>query len=337
MRNDIPVILLHNIDPSWETPDRDAALREVSVLEDAIRTQGHPVNNVAVLDADLQACLNEHDPAGHVVLNWCDELPGVPHSEAHVARLLESFRYAYTGSTASVLELCWDKPAVKQLLERHRVPTPCWRVCSSPADADGWECFPAIVKPAFEHCSLGLTSDAVVQTPRQLHERLAHIIGAFGREALVEDFIDGREFHVTVWGNGHISALPPVEMDFAAFSDVRDRLCTYDSKFNPGSTHYEKIKPKVPAPLVPQELEELMNTAVSAYGVLGCRDYARIDIRLRDGVFYVLDINPNSDLSSETSMACAAEVEGYSYGAMLSRIINLAASRHPAFGPSLFL
>jgi len=334
MRNDIPVLLLHNLDPAWEHQDRDIALREVSVLEEAVRGQGHPVSNVAVVGADLQSCLHAYDPSQHVVLNWCEQIPGVPRSEAHVARLLETCCFAFTGSTAAVLELCWDKPAVKSLLAQHRVPTPDWRVCSSPAEAAGWACFPAIVKPAFEHCSLGLTSEAVVQTPQQLQERIAHIVAAFGRSVLIEDFIDGREFHVTVWGNGHISALPPVEMDFAAFSDVRDRLCTYDSKFNPGSPHYEKIRLMIPAPLRPQELGELMSTAIAAYEVLGCRDYARIDIRLRDGVYYVLDINPNSDLSSETSMAYSAELEGYSYGAMISRIINLAASRHPQFGRS---
>jgi D-alanine-D-alanine ligase len=120
-------------------------------------------------------------------------------------------------------------------------------------------------------------------------------------------------------------------MDFRAFPDVHDRLCTYDSKFTPGSRPYEQIGLLLPAPLQEAELAALQTVALAAYQALGCRDYGRLDIRLRGGVFYVLDINPNCDISPDASMALAAAVRGYSYGAMLSRIVNLAARRHPVF------
>jgi len=122
-------------------------------------------------------------------------------------------------------------------------------------------------------------------------------------------------------------------MDFSAFQDVQDRLCTFDSKFKPGSRHYDQIRLNLPALLSDEEVETLERVAQAAYRVMGCRDYARLDIRLRDGVFYVLDVNPNPDISSDTSMACAAESAGYSYGAMLSKMVNLAAHRHPALRP----
>ena len=88
------------------------------------------------------------------------------------------------------------------------------------------------------------------------------------------------------------------------------------------------------AALPPEEKTALENVCCDAYRAMGCRDYARMDVRLRDGVFYILDINPNPDISAETSMACAAGAEGLSYGGMLSRIVNLAARRHPVFGRS---
>jgi D-alanine-D-alanine ligase len=72
--------------------------------------------------------------------------------------------------------------------------------------------------------------------------------------------------------------------------------------------------------------------SMAAYAALGCRDYARIDLRAQDSVFYVLDVNPNADISADASLACAAEVAGYSYGEMASRLVRLAASRHPAWG-----
>ncbi|MDD5204871.1 MAG: ATP-grasp domain-containing protein [Desulfobacterales bacterium] len=330
-RTDLPVLLLHNVDSSWSPDEIEQTLREVSALESAIRQEGHPVVNVPVHDSNLKTILSLYDPDDYVVLNWCEDLPGLAHSDALVAHTLETLRFSYTGSPPSVLALSWDKPLVKRLLKKHRVPTPRWKVYTTSKIKD-WKEFPAIVKPAGEHCSIGVDKGAVVLGEDELRARVAYVLEAFHQAALVEDFIDGREFHISVLGDKKVTMLPPAEMDFAAFNDVRDRLCTFDSKFTPGSDHYKEIRLQLPAELTDSEYISLEKTASSAYSVLGCRDYARIDIRLRNGVFYVLDVNPNADISYETSIVCAAEVAGYSYGAMLSYLINLAARRHPRFG-----
>jgi D-alanine-D-alanine ligase len=322
--------LLHNIDQAWDPADIDLTLQEVANLQSALEEQGHPVTNVPVINADLSSCLNSYDPYRHIVFNWCEEIPGVPHSEALAAETFEELDFTYTGSTPEVLRFCWHKEKVKRRLEKARVPTPRWRIYNS-LDINDWNCFPAIVKPSREHCSYGVTTDAVVTSPHELRNRIAYIIEAFRQPALVEDFIDGREFHVNLWGNGNTRMLPPAEMDFTLFDDVRDRLCTYDSKFIPGSSHYMNIGLQLPAPLNDLEHERLKKTSILAYKTMGCRDYARLDIRLRDGIFYILDVNPNSDVSAEASMACAAEFMGYSHGEMISHIINLAAKRHPIF------
>jgi D-alanine-D-alanine ligase len=324
-------VLLHNLDPEWEAREIQDALREVDQLEAAIGGEGHPVFNVAVRDEELVDRLMAYDPREYVVLNWCEGIPGLAHSEALVARALDLMGFAYTGSAADVLTLSWDKRQVKRLLDQRGVSTPRWRVFET-ACANGWDCFPAIVKPSLEHCSMGVTEEAVVLDRGELEERIAFVLKEFEQPALVEDFIDGREFHVSLWGNGEVQMLPPAEMDFSAFSNVRDRVCTYDSKFLPGSLHYDRIELRLPAALDASQHHLLEETALGAYRVIGCRDYARVDLRLRDGIFYVLDVNPNADISSETSMVAAAGLVGYSYGAMVSRLVNLAALRHPVYG-----
>jgi len=329
-RTDLPVLLLHNIDQAWDPADIYLALQEAARLESALQSEGHPVNNIPVCNTDLGACLGCYDPDQYIVFNWCEDIPGIPHSEALAAKILEEFNFTYTGSTPDALYSCWDKQEVKNLLERAGVPTPHWRVYDSP-DIDDWHCFPAIVKPSREHCSYGVTTDAVVMSPDELKDRIIYVLDVFRQPVLVEDFIDGREFHVSLWGNGSIEMLPPAEMDFIAFDNVRDRLCTYDSKFMPSSSHYMKIGLQLPAPLNEDEYERLRQTSILAYRTIGCRDYARLDIRLRDGIFYILDVNPNSDISAEASTACAAEFAGYSHGEMISQIVNLAAQRHPVF------
>ncbi len=328
-RTDLPVLLLHNLDLTWPPAEVDRAVREVDELTKALRQVGHPVVVVPVSHVDLAACLRGYCPDDYIVFNWCEGLPGVPRSEALVAQMLSEMGYTYTGSTPATLALSWDKGAVKRLLDWHGLPTPRWRFYTSPLVHD-WGCFPAIVKPAYEHCSLGVTPEAVVLTLGELERRVAYVLNTFQQPAMVEDFVDGREFHVTVWGNGAVQVLPPAEMDFSAFEDVRDRLCTYDSKFTSGSRHYENIEVHIPASLEQAEYVRLEHAALVAYDLLGCRDYARLDLRLWEETFYLLDVNPNPDMSAETSMAEAAAAAGYSYGDMGSYLVNLAAMRHPA-------
>jgi D-alanine-D-alanine ligase len=149
--------------------------------------------------------------------------------------------------------------------------------------------------------------------------------------ALVEEFIDGREFHVGAIGNGTIRVFPPAEIDYSSFNDIHDRLCTYESNFDPTSLAYQLTLPKFPVILTKDQLSTLEDNVISAYRAIDCRDYARMDVRLRDGVFFMLDVNPNPDISSGTSLVLGAEQVGLSYGKLCSLLINLAAQRHSLF------
>jgi D-alanine-D-alanine ligase len=329
-RTDLPVLLLHNIDPKWRKRDRSYALDAAAKLEEGLCKEGHPVTAVTIDKPFLEPLLEEHEPEQYVVFNWCEELPGVPRSEPLVAYTLERLGYVFTGAPGDVLATSWEKPRVKRLLEGRRIATPPWRVFSSP-EVDGWEHYPAIVKLAYEHCSLGVGTDAVVLSPEQLRERIGQAIEKYGEPVMVEEFIEGREFHVTVWGGDKLRMLPPIEMTFDTFDDVRDKLCTFDSKFTPASRHFQEVQFQVEAGLSTEERALLRRAVTGAFRAVGCRDYARIDVRLRDGVFYVLDVNPNADLTPETTTVSSAEAAGYSYGALASQIVNFAAQRHPAF------
>ncbi len=325
---DLPVLLIYDIDPSWTAEEQEQANRACQRLGHAMRRQGHSVRFLPVSDPDLHSILAAYDPRDVIVFNWCEGLPGIDRSEAWVAETLERLRFTYTGASSEVLKRSYDKPQVKRMLRSQGVPTPKWKVVRSPAEND-WNCFPAIVKPACEHCSIGIDSGAVVCDPGQLQRRVTYVLDTFQQPAIVEDFVDGREFHVPVWGNSQVEVLPPVEFDFSALDNLGDRLCSYDAKFVPDSTVYRKIKSWAPARLSPDELARLEAASKAAYQTLDCRDYGRIDVRLRDGVFYVLDVNPNADISFDASLALAAEKAGYCYGALGSRVLEFALERHP--------
>jgi D-alanine-D-alanine ligase len=327
-RRDIPVLLLHNVDPEWDPADQREVRRYVNGAQRALTALGHPVTCVAVRHADLRKVLRKRNPADYVVLNWCEELPGIEKSDAQVARILAEEGFAFTGSDEKSIILAWDKIRARQALQRKGVPIPEGRVFER-AETGGWKKYPAIVKPAYQHCSFGISSDSVVFNGKQLVERLAHILDEFKEPAIVEDFIDGREFRVAVWGNGRTQALPVAEMDFSAFSEVRDRLCTYEAKFDPESRHYKEIGLRLPAALTKAEQRKIERVAIAAHRAMGARDYSRSDIRMRDGEFYVLESNPNPDICDDASMACSADAMGWEYGEMLSRLVNMAAVRHP--------
>ena len=326
----LPALLLYNIDPSWPTQDVHDCHAAAHLLIGALAEVGHPIHEVCVQSAELETHLDGVNPNEHLIFNWCEELPGIPRSASQVAQILDRMGFAYTGAGADALAFSQDKPQVKASLRAQGIPTPQWQI-STTASSDSWDCFPAIVKPAFEHCSFGVTRDAVVLSPAELAERVHYVLETFQQPALVEEFMDGREFHIAVLGNGKLHILPPAEMDFSAFDNVKDRLCTFESKFDPQSTSYNMIELRLPAILTQNEQRQIEETALAAYRSTGCRDYARLDIRLRDGIFYVLDVNPNADLSPDTSLAMAAEMAGLSYGRLGSLLINLAAERHPKF------
>jgi len=325
------VLLLYNIDPAWEPEEQDEAVTATEELIDALRRVGHPVTPVQVNDTDLRRFLSPYDPERFVVLNWCEAIPGIAHSDALAAEVLEEMGFAYSGSPPAVLRLSGNKEQVKDVLLRAGVPTPVGCVCT-PGQGAPWDRFPAIVKPLREHCSIGITPESVVLDRTALRERIRFVAETYEQPALVEEFIDGREFRVTLWGNGEVEVLPPVEMEFSTFSDLRERLCSWDAKFTPGSRPYTEIRTVAPAPLTAEELRLLEEVSRAAYRAMGIRDYARFDYRLRDGVFYLLDPNPNPDISADASLALTAELAGLSYGQMGSRLVHLAAERHPVFG-----
>lgn len=118
------------------------------------------------------------------------------------------------------------------------------------------------------------------------------------------------------------------ESDYSDFHDIHDRLCTYGLNVDRASLAYRLTAPKMNFELTGAELKALNDVAVQAYLATDCRDYARMDIRLQDGTFYVLDVNHNADIGPETSMVLGAHKLGYSYGQFASLLVNLAAQRH---------
>ncbi len=188
--------------------------------------------------------------------------------------------------------------------------------------------FPLFVKPVAEDASLGITLDSVVESERELRQQLRFIWDTYRQPALVESFIEGREFNVTVLGNENPRVLPLSEINFAQIPDPKARIVTFKGKWVEESDDYKFTQVISPAKVSESLRAKIVKVAVDAYRAMGVRDYGRVDLRVMNGTPYVLEVNPNADLSPDAGISRAARVAGMSYAMLADEIVRLAAHRY---------
>jgi D-alanine-D-alanine ligase len=322
------IIAITNESPDWSDLDKLYGDQMWDMLRNGLREEGYEFHAFKFYD-DLK-CLDPFDPREWLVWNWGEELAGKPWSEDEVAAELERRGFTFTGSPSHVIRFAQNRMRVKERLRAVGLPTLPARIFGDPGQAAEWSVYPAIVKGANQHASFGITGDSVVDTPEQLAQRIAHLRQHYNDDALVEPFLDSREFHVAVWGNGTPQALPPTEFVYSMFNNRHDRLYTLDWKFDRQSRGYKEIQMPCPAPLDrPDWRARLEEVAVKAYQAIGLRDYGRFDMRMSGDEPQVLDVNPNPDLDHVSVVLAGAKTKGMTYGQMVSQIIQYAAARMP--------
>ena len=322
------VVILNSTFSDW-TPD-DTALSEecLTRMKRSLSVVGLNADIVQI-KRDIAGPLKKYDPRDTVIFNWCEGIDGAPNAYDAVPPVLEELGFAYTGADAWSLGVSQDKGATKALLLEHNIPTPVSKIYERPV-LNGWRRYPALVKPATEHCSFGITRDSVVDNAQQLKDRIQYVIDTWKCPALVEDFIDGAEFNVSVWGNGDDAEVLPLSMmEYGIFTDYHDRLCTFDAKWNPESDAYRLIAVQCPAPIEKTLERRIKRVALATWKALKMRDYGRVDMRVRNGVPYVLDVNANPDITMEGGFARSCRAAGYDYGMAIARILRSAAERMP--------
>jgi D-alanine-D-alanine ligase len=184
------------------------------------------------------------------------------------------------------------------------------------------------VKPSCQDASLGINSNSVCRTAEELQNQISYIHKAYEQEALVEEFLDGREFNVSVIGDKNPEVLAISEIDFAGLPEEEPKIVSYRAKWDEDSPMYRFTVPICPAN-IPKRLENrIKNIAIRSSQCLGCRDYARVDMRSDSrGNIYVLEVNPNPDISPNAGFARAARAAGFTYTDMIVRIGEAAMER----------
>lgn len=304
------------------------SLAAVERVVNGLRETGHEVE---MIDGDrgLFDALERFmptDPVGQtptgMVFNMAYGIQGICRY-THVPTMLEMAGVPYTGSSPLGHALALDKVITKILAREAGVPTPNWVVASKPEVDVSSLRFPLIVKPLHESTSFGLR---VVKNQGELEQAVLGVLVQFTQNALVEEFIEGREVCIGLLGNGPPECLPIVELDFLG----RDlKAFTWEDK-----TH--KMTMPEPTKVCPARLPEafadrLRELAVATFEACHCRDYARVDIRIdADGNPYVLEINSMAALGETASFVLAATTAGYTFPALVNRILDVAHERYYA-------
>jgi D-alanine-D-alanine ligase len=330
-------------DPTKIVEPWDTVAEEIQLISKSIEEAGHEVIALNIedrFDTLLTALERERPDAVMNLVEWFhDDL----EHETHVPALFELLGISYTGNRPLALSLCQKKPHAKALLGAANLPVPRGVVIehgAAPSDAELGLRYPLIVKPAFDDASGGIDAGSVVRTRSELEARVAMVVGdrdkdKTGMPALVEEFVEGREIHCALLGNDPPTTLPLYEMQFK--QDKLDNegrvlpgIITYRAKWDPYSRDYYAMESKCPVDdLSPALVQHIQSIAARAYKTLGCRDYARVDMRLapKTNEPYILEVNPNPDLADGCAFAQCVRASGRTYAQAIQEIVGFALER----------
>ena len=307
-----------------EKPDREEvfdALEKLGHEPSYLVLDGRPQSLAAVARADVD-----------LVFNLTESYAGDDTKDMNIAAYLDLIDHPYTGAGPHALYLAQDKSLAKKIFAFHDIRTPYFATSyRGKLDHAHDISFPLIVKPTSEDGSIGIDSTSVVESVKELMEKIHYIHEEFDGPALIEEYIAGREIYASVIGNGNAETLPLIELDLSRLPEGTPRIAGSDVKWEKETQAY-KVTKSAPAENLDEETtRRLSETALAAYQALRLRDYGRIDMRLSDkGEVYVIEANPNPWLASGAEFAMAARKAGRSYTQLIGEIVELALARYAA-------
>jgi D-alanine-D-alanine ligase len=326
------VLILFN-EPTLALDHRDADSEHeitdtVAHVETTLKAAGLAVSRLGVSHdaAALVAGVRKARP--DVVFNLFEGLPDWGDTEAFAVGVLEWLGVPYTGCPFQPLCVARSKPLTKQLLRGARLPTPDFFVVDRLPVVDCPLAWPVIVKPSNQDASVGLDQESVVTSQEELEQRVGYVLDEYGPPALVEEFVPGREFNVGVVEAPDLRVLPVSEIKFVSDDPGFWPIVTYDGKWKPDSVDYEVTPPDYFADVPPRLKARLERLAKQAFRVLGCRDYARVDFRVKAPAKpYILEVNPNPSFSPNAGLSGGLQAAGLPWAEFAVQMVRRAAAR----------
>jgi D-alanine-D-alanine ligase len=302
---------------------------DIEAISDALRELGHEPSKLPI-DGRPATLTRVRNSKADLFFNLVESYAGDDTMEMHFAAYLDLVGKKYTGAGPQGSFLAMDKTIAKKLVRYHELYTPYSAVVNKGRVEHAQDIqFPVIVKPAAEDASKGIDAFSVVNSVKELLERISYIHEEFDSAALLEEYIEGREIYAAVIGNDKPEALPLVELDLSKLPDGMPRIAGYEVKFDVNTEAYKKTKSAPARDLDEETTERIQQAALTAYRAVKLRDYGRIDLRLAEnGRVYVIEANPNPWLDPAAEFAMAAKESGRSYTQTIGEIVELAMARY---------
>lgn len=319
-----------DFEPYYDIEDAAISSTEsYELMARALRSIGYDAYTLNISDNYENFLSDYRTSSPDVVFNLVEMYMGKAQQEMNFASLLELLRIPYTGARPLALGTCQKKILSKRILGSLGISTPDFHIVRTPEDIRLLpQNYPMIVKPSQEDASLGIENDSVVRDREHLCSRITYILERFSQDVLVESYIDGREFNVAVIGGRQPRALPVSEVDFSSMPANLNRIVSYQAKWDPYDPAYHTTIPVCPAEIDDQTAQKAMDIAVRAFTALECRDYARVDMRLdKQNRLYILEVNPNPDLTEGAGFMRSARASGLSFRRALKKIVDMAHAR----------
>jgi len=301
---------------------------EADVLA-CLQRLGHEVETLAVFDDVVCMVEKLKSFAPDVVFNLTESFHSNRAHEPNIPGLLELMRVKYTGARPDGLMLCKDKALAKKVLAYHRVRVPHFVISTEQRPLKRLRRFvyPAFVKPVGEESSDGIAKASFAKSEEEALERARFIHEKFHCDALIEEYIEGRELYLSVMGNRKLSVFPPREIFFHDVPEDMPKFATFKAKWD--DTYRKKWGiQNGPANELPAGVEEkLARLARKVYRVLKITGFGRVDVRLTQaGEVVVIEANPNPSLACEDDFAQAAAAAGLPYDMLIQKILDTACA-----------
>lgn len=290
--------------------------------------------DVLMIEADDDSFEKFRKARPDIVFNMAEGLWG-DSRESQIPSILEMLRIPYTGSNPLTLAMCLNKARAKEILSYYGIPTARFIVArNSSVEIEKYLSFPMMVKPLLEGSSKGIKNDSIVRDVTSLRKKVREVLDEYSQPALVEEYLEGREFTVALMGNGDtLKALPIVEINYSALPEGVNPIYSYEAKWIFDTPDAPLDIFKCPADITPRLKGAIEAVSKDAFGALEVRDWCRIDVRLDSvGVPHIIELNPLpgilEDPKCNSCFPKAARAAGMTFAGMVNGVLDAARLRY---------
>jgi D-alanine-D-alanine ligase len=314
-------------EPNWES-SADVMV-QVKAVADSLGELGHEPVLLSFVRDPAAFCAKIHQEAIACAFNLCESVDDDPHLVSHPAAVLELLDIPFTGSSSVTLTTTTNKLIAKRIMQGAGIRTPAALLFQGERNIQSAGLsFPVILKPQFEDASIGIDQDSVLTEPDRLLPALRRFYETYG-PILVEEYIPGREFNISLFGFPSPEVMPLAEIDFSTFPDDLHRIVGYKAKWDPDSFEYRETRRIFPDNLPWHFASQMASVALECFHLFDLRDYGRVDLRLdADNTINVLEINANPCLSPDAGFPAAVAENQMTYTGMVGEFVSFLTARN---------